>query len=700
MASPQETTAAGPRRGLSFLRAIGLRVIVWGGLALAALIYSGTLPWFSGTETSPAGTEESDHLDAEGPSQPAWPNLRGPTYDGVSAETDLAERWPADGPPVLWQREIGRGYSGLICVGNRVYTQKQTALEQSLVCLDANSGSLVWEHRYGWAYEPAGMYPGPRATPTCHAGRIYFAAPDGLVGCVRAQDGVAVWSVNVNQKFAGRGTEFGYACSPLVVAGKVILPVGGPQAAVVALDANDGSTVWASGSDPASYGSAIPITLFGRRLVIAFLQNVLAGLDIESGQILWRREYSHGYDEHSAQPLYEEPHLMVMLPFRAGADLYRFEPQTASQDGQPPANLRPHLLRHTAQLSNDTASSVLFRGHVYGFDLQEPQANGRRPSRGEFRCLEFPGGRVRWSTDRAGHATVLAADEKLLLFNDKGELILARASPERYEELGRTKVFSGEICWTAPALCRGRIYLRSLTRAACLAVGRPMMAEPDRTAIATGRMNPPEGEPADLVWLIGREREYPFDPPDLRELTRWYLWSLLGSLGGAAIVAALIYGTAARVSPNPRLRLGRSAFWTAVFLLAMAVTPLANRFEQGFVFTWPVAVFAAHQLALVAIVGSQRRTGSGLRGWLATCAVVGFVVVCVGYYELCRRLNLAPAWTFLMGFLPSWPAAIPAARRLLDHRSLLGNAICIVLAFTLFFWGSAACGWMKIILTR
>ncbi len=96
-------------------------------------------------------------------------------------------------------------------------------------------GGLAWEHRYGWAYEPGGMYPGPRATPTWHAGRIYFAAPDGLVGCLRADNGARLWSMNVNEQFAGRGTEFGYACSPLVEAQKVILPVGGPQASVIAV---------------------------------------------------------------------------------------------------------------------------------------------------------------------------------------------------------------------------------------------------------------------------------------------------------------------------------------------------------------------------------------------------------------------------------------------------------------------------------
>jgi len=682
----------------------------------------------------------------------------------------LADSWPTGGPPLVWKRDIGRGYSGLIAVGNRVFTQRQTSTEQSLLCLDAKTGHQVWEHRYGWAYEAGGMHPGPRATPMWQAGRIYFAAPDGLVGCLRADNGVKIWSANVNEQFAGRGTEFGYACSPLVEAGKVILPVGGQQASVVALDALDGSTVWTSGSQPASYCSALPITLGGRRLVVAFLQNVLALLELESGKVVWQQPYSQGYDEHAAMPLYDEPHLMVMLPFKAGADLYRLdgfpqlregeapaEPGTtvhlpistkARQEPRPPriaqgprdtaqavAADAPHggvtarLLWHSAELSNDTASSVLVGGYVYGFDLLEAQANGHRPSRGKFKCLDFLSGKVRWTADRVGHATILVAEGKLLLFNDRGELILARATPDRYEELGRTQVFRGEICWTAPALHRGRIYLRSPTQAACLDVRQDEPAGQAQPAGAAPTPEPAAGEPFDLVRLIGEEREYPFDPPDLAEFTRWYLWSLAGAFLGAGVIA-LVAGLACRSLVGRTKRSGarqgtpafggrRSApstlratfgapgpsvpsavFWSAAFLLGLLTTPLANRLSQGFVFTWPASVFVMHQMVLVAVVGSTRRSGPKLPRWIAPAVVFAFVVACLAYYDLCRRLNLAVAWVFLVGFLPSWPLTVPLAHRIHKHGGFILPALWAVVAFTLFFWASAGCLWARAVAIR
>ena len=459
-------------------RTAAIRFTAWSVLAAIAWLNCGeslrpVVNWAMPRARVPEPSGIQASAEAEGVSGPGWPHLRGPHYDARSDETGLADAWPPEGPPGLWSTELGSGYSALVAVGDRVYTQRQTLTKQSVVCLDADTGEVVWEHDYGWPYEAGGMYPGPRATPTYWNGRIVFVAPDGLVGCLRADDGRAVWTVNVRKKFQGRGTGFGYACSPLVEDGKVILPVGGPDASVVALDVRDGGTVWASGSGAASYCSALPVTFRNRRLVIAFLQNTLAAFDLASGRLLWEQRYSSGYDEHAAMPLYKEPHLMAMAPFRSGSSLYRLEPGDAARVEGGDAGVRISLVRQDKQMSNDVASSVLVGGHVYGFDLTEIQTSRSRPSHGQFKCLDFLSGEVCWSTDRVGHAAVLAADDKLFALNDRGELILIRATADRYEELARTNVFPGEICWTAPTLCGRRLFLRSPTRAVCLFVGKP-----------------------------------------------------------------------------------------------------------------------------------------------------------------------------------------------------------------------------------
>lgn len=166
-------------------------------------------------------------------SLPGWPHLRGGNYDGVSTEMGLVDSFPASGPPVLWVKELGQGYGSLVAQKNRVYTQYQTLAGQFVLCMNAENGETVWSYRYDWPFEVAGQYPGPFSTPTLAEGHVYFTTPAGSVSCLTL-DGKLVWSRDLKEEFGGMGTDFGYACSPTVVDGKVVLPVGGRGAGVVA----------------------------------------------------------------------------------------------------------------------------------------------------------------------------------------------------------------------------------------------------------------------------------------------------------------------------------------------------------------------------------------------------------------------------------------------------------------------------------
>ena len=184
----QMTTRGSENAGFHRLKALALFV----GTRLLALAVFGLIVFLAladvgsffrrsaGRNTTPS---EAESAAAAGP---GWPHRRGPGYDGISVETDLADSWPAEGPPLLWSQPCGRGYSGIVVAGNRLFTQTQSLTAQDVECRHADSGELVWRHRYAWPYEPAGMYPGPRATPTWHDGRLYFAGPDGQVGCLNA----------------------------------------------------------------------------------------------------------------------------------------------------------------------------------------------------------------------------------------------------------------------------------------------------------------------------------------------------------------------------------------------------------------------------------------------------------------------------------------------------------------------------------
>ncbi len=636
----------------------------------------------------------------EGIPDRGWPFVRGPGFDAHSPETHIADEWPESGPPVLWTRPLGQGYSAFVAVGNMVWTQTQTLSGQYVVCLDADSGETIWEHRYDWPYDPAGVYPGPRATPTVNDGRVYFAAPSGLIGCLDAATGDEIWSVNVLEKYDGKGVGFGYACSPTVIDGLVLLPVGGENASLVALNEKTGREVWASGSDPASYTPVLPIESTGRKLLVGYLQNSLLVADRSDGSLLARLDLSQGYDEHSAWPVFQEPHLWISGPFRSGSQLLTI-PEPSDVTGDETSSDLPSLdiVWKSRTLSNDVTSSVLIDGYLYGFDIFDAQSKTHRPSRGVFRCVEFLTGEECWSigtgrprrdssepapANEIGQSGIVAADGKLVIFNELGELILARPNPNRYEELARTTVLGGELVWTPPVLHRGRVYLRNHSHAVCVYVGKPDLLETgSRPVLSVDDV--PQAEYHDLArTILAIEPEYAFDIPSNDWLWNWYLASV-GILLASAIIAAVV----ARTTASHRREATRLlVFRSIAFVLGAAGTTALSAATGEFYFTWHVCLFVAFDAVACQLrwTRDSERTTSRNTEWLT---VAGLLAVSLGYFLLCRRLSLVFEWVFLVGYL----SALPFCRVTMRFRNRTGRlspiaeTAALIAAFSAFYAG-------------
>ncbi|HUU42567.1 MAG TPA: PQQ-binding-like beta-propeller repeat protein [Planctomycetota bacterium] len=606
-----------------------------------------------------------------------WPHLRGPRYDGTSAETGLADSWGENGPTVLWRIPLGQGYSALVVAGQRVYTQTQDLGGQYVVCLDAPTGREVWRYRYGWPWSPESEWPGPRATPTFSEGRVYFAGAYGLVGCLDAATGRRLWSLNVKETFGSVGTEFGYACSPLVMNGKVYLPVGGTGAAMVALRADDGSLVWRSGDFAASYSSALPVTVAGRTQIVAFLRNDLAAFDPETGELLWQVRWSEGYDEHSSSPVYREPYLLSMSAFRLGARCLRLD---AGTEGP-----RAELAWESKILSNDVLSSIVVGECVYGFDLHDMQPRGAKAA-GEFRCIDLATGRLRWSTDRTRHTSVIAADGKLILLNDVGELILARATPGQYDELARAQVLPGGVCWTQPTLSCGRLFARNQHEAVCVWLGASTPPE-------GGRVVPERELHRVQLWQVlvpGSSRTV----PTVMDLVRWYIDCMV-LLVGSGLLSLAYYAVMKRFRPARVMRDARVVFFGYAFLTGAMGTLLLSMKLYRLVFTWPLALFVACFLAVATVVAENtRRVRQDARAarratGRSPAALVFFAAACLVYYWACRRLFIISGFGFFVGLFPGALVASVASRRMNRRQHPLRDLAWTALSFTVFFCVSA-----------
>jgi outer membrane protein assembly factor BamB len=592
-----------------------------------------------------------------------WPHVRGPSYDAISRETGLVDRWPGAGPPVLWTRELGPGYSAFIVAAGKAFTLFQTIGGMFLIALDADTGAEIWKERVDWPWKQGGMYAGPYASPTWYDGKVFYATPTGLVGCVGAAYGHSYWTVNVREKFGSRGTEFGFASTPTVEDGRVILPVGGPNAAMVALSVTDGSTLWASGDDPASYCPAYPITLDGRRLVVGFFQNSLILFDAKTGERVWRERLSSSYDEHAAWPLFDGRHLLIASPFRVGSQLFRFN---TSESG-----ITTKTIWRGQQLSNDVCSSILIDGSVYGFDIQQLQASTQRESRGALKCLDFLTGKIRWETSEAGQSSILLADGRLILWTETGVLILAKPNPDHYEELARAKVLSGGgMCWSAPALSGKRLIVRNHKKAVCLYLGPPSELDPARPTYTL------TAEDTGFNWtrLVPKEPDFPNDAPSAAEIAIWFAWCA-GILTIAALGAIALGKLIRRLNP-------RAVFVFFAFSLGAIGTTVIGTCFDTFVWTWPVSLYIAF-LGVIAL-GLDRAAHGWRHQIFARLALILFIAFCFGYYRFCMAVGYAMGWGFLFGLAPAMPFGV-IANRIANHklRWLLDG-----LGFVVYFWSS------------
>ncbi len=475
------------------------------------------------------------------------------------------------------------------------------------------------------------------------------------------------------------------------------MPVGGKNAAMVALNAHGGSLVWRDGDQSASYTPAYPITVDGQRQVVGYMENTVVAHELATGKQLWVHELSKGYDEHAAWPIYHDGHLWIAAPFQVGSEVLKLS------GGQGASAV---LVRKSELMSNDVASSVLIDEQIYGFDLRETQTKPGRPSRGTFRCIDFHTGEVRWSQGdpkqrRAwppredarktadeenpmpiGHANFLAADGKLILLNDTGELILARATPERYEELGRATILPGEICWTSPALHRGCVFVRNHREAACVYIGRPELQD----VVLAAQSSPAPGswtfDPPSLATLMGIRASDRLSVPTLAQLGRWFAFSFAIIVAAACVAFAVGWRRKSKT-------ISRATLWSCGALAGIVGPLLLHRWLGEFVFTWPVALFA---LLLATVDQLPLTHGDALAAksrWRSALVVASFMAACAIYFYVCRQLGLPAQSIFLTGFAIALPLAAIAkgvARR--TPLPWFAEFLLIAVGFTVYYWAS------------
>lgn len=389
-----------------------------------------------------------------------WPQFLGPSRNGISTETGLIESWPAAGVKEVWRAKGGVGMSGLAIQGGRLTTLVQQEGQQWLVSIDAKTGQSQWKTALAPEYKDR-QGDGPRATPTL-AGELVFAfTGDGTLAAVNAADGKIRWSHNVVQELGGKVADYGMSSSPLVADDLVVVTAGAPKACVAAYRTSTGERAWTAGDDATGYSSPVMLDLRGRKQLVVFTGSSALGLEPKQGQILWRYAYETDYDCNIATPVAVDGNVLISSGENHGSVLLKimpsgdkFEVQEVWQSEGPRSALR-----------SEWQTPILLAGKLYGLDNI-----GSAGPVTHLTCLDAATGKPLWQQPRFGKSNLIAADGKLIFSTMAGELVLVRATPKAFEEIGRQMVLGPTR--QAPALANGLVYLRDDKEIVCLDLQR------------------------------------------------------------------------------------------------------------------------------------------------------------------------------------------------------------------------------------
>ncbi len=381
-----------------------------------------------------------------------WPQFLGPTRNGVYPG-ELAHHWPKEGPPVLWKKKVGQGFSGPVVRDGRVILFHRLGDQERLECLDAKDGRTIWQFEYPTHYhDDFGFDEGPRATPAIDGDSVYSYGAEGSLHCVDFNTGKPVWAVDAKKDLASAKGWFGRACSPLIEGNAVIVNIGGgPGAGIVAFDKKTGRVLWKSTDDEASYASPVAATIHDKRYLFIWDRAGLAALQPSDGHVYFEFPFRSPMDAsvNAATPLVVGDEIFLSACYETGATLLRFHEE------------KPESIWVSQEaLSNHYATSVYHDGFLFGFD-------GRQEQGQSLRCVDFKTGNVRWSEPGFHAGTVLLARDHLLVMAERGELLLVPASPNGFHAEARAQLLPF-LVRAYPALAQGFFYARSKDRLVCI----------------------------------------------------------------------------------------------------------------------------------------------------------------------------------------------------------------------------------------
>lgn len=410
----------------------------------------------------------------------AWRQWGGPNRNFIVNSIGLAEKWPENGPPLIWSRPLGTGHSAILADEGRLYTMYRAGngrarqgpwdAEETVIAMDAASGKTLWEHKYPSRREDFSFGAGPHSTPIIVGDRLFTIGTNKQMFAFDKKSGKVLWSRDFIKDFNSHEllirpvVKTGYGCSPIAYRDTVICSVGGPGQSVMAFRQSDGAVVWKSGDFLTSEAPPIMINVGGRDQLVVFGGGTVNGMDPATGKILWSHVHDPGNDLNCSTPLFGPDNILfVSSAYRAGSRAIQLKPDRDVTYAEE--------LWFTNRVRFMFLNAIRVGDFVYG-------------TTGDFgpaflTALNIKTGQPAWQHRGFGRASMLYADDpsagsgqgKAIIMDEDGELALARLAPEGVTILAEAKKVFDTTSWTVPTLVGRTLYARDREKIVALDLG-------------------------------------------------------------------------------------------------------------------------------------------------------------------------------------------------------------------------------------
>ncbi len=415
-----------------------------------------------------------------------WPQWLGPKRDGVWREAGIAAKFPPGGPKVRWRTPIGEGYSGPAVANGKVYItdrvlakgvknpdnafERKTRVNgvERVLCLNEADGKVVWTHEYPCEYQIS-YASGPRTTPVVAGGKVYTYGAMGHLFCLDADDGKVLWSKEMLKEYSMNVPGWGFSGHPLLDGDRLICLAGGKGSVVVAFHKDTGKELWKnlSAGEP-GYAPPMIFDIDGIRQLILWHPESVNSLDPATGKVHWTQRYNKKAALQAGMSIPTprlDKDLLYFTCFYEGSLMLKVK------GVQPPAvlwQIQGRSVTDTEALHSVMSTPFIKDGYIYGVC-----------SYGELRCLKAATGERVWDTFQAttgkstrwGHAFIVQQGERCILFNEGGDLIIAKLTPKGYQEIDRANILTPtntmappagrRVIWSHPAFANRSVYARN-----------------------------------------------------------------------------------------------------------------------------------------------------------------------------------------------------------------------------------------------